>query len=880
MKKFLSFLLCVLLLSTWIVPGFAEEGEDVIHIGSLEEFLAFAENCRLDSFSQGKAFLLTADIDLAGTDFDGIPIFCGTFDGGYHHIKGLKITSSGSSKGLFRYVESGAIVRNLHAEGVVIPTGSRAYVGGIAGTNSGTIERCTFSGTVTASEHAGGIAGINKPSGRMIGCTASGTVSAFHFSGGITGSNEGTVSGCTNDAGINLTAQQNQIGIGDITLDNITNTESAAATTDIGGIAGFSSGTILACTNRGNVGYPHMGYNVGGIVGLQSGYVADCQNYGKICGRKEVGGIAGQQEPQVIIRYDTDTLQILKAQFAVLSDLIDKAAANGDANTATIRNLIHKIEKHMQKAEEAIEYLRTALKEPKFEDLQNYADALTTIRDSLEGIEESLGKLYDAIGDTTEDLQRDLAAIIEQMAVIEEILNNADSHLGGQIFDISDQDTPEDLVSKIENCVNYASVGADLNVGGIVGAIVFENDLDPEEDISIVGDTTLNAVGNIRSVILGCRNSGEVNAKSQRIGGIVGWLSLGLVKNCTYTGKLDNSTAHHVGGIAGESLGFIRSCKVKSVISGDAHVGGIAGSGTIVSDSFAMVELFGNEFRGGILGQAQEGYHEVEEPIIGNYYLQFGVDFGAIDGISYAGKAQGLSQEDFFTQAGNSLFDKVTIRFLADGEVVQELILEAGSSLKELPVVPEKNGYSGQWQDMDTLDLDSIYFDLQLHAEYISYSSTIGSDLTDGKGRPILLLQGDFALGATAVITELPNFTGLLEGQKLVNAWEFTIKECVDLYGGRLLLPVDTDMEQIILMVRDKDGKWGQRVYTVDGSYAVFSLAPGDDGIALVQTPKTTIFTPEVLMAAGAGALVVLMVVLTVVLIRRKTKKKPTEETE
>jgi hypothetical protein len=880
MKKILSFLLCAVLLLSWSVAVYAVEGEDVIQIGSLEEFLTFAENCRLDSYSTGKSFLLTTDIDLTGVDFDGIPVFCGSFDGGYHSITGLKITSAGSSKGLFRYVQSGAVVKNLHVQADVLPTGTRTYVGGIAGTNSGILERCTFQGSVRAAEYAGGIAGINRQSGRIIGCTASGTVSAFHFSGGITGSNEGAVTGCTNDAGINLTAQQNQIGIGDITLDNFTNTESATATTDIGGIAGSSSGTILACTNRGQVGYPHMGYNVGGIVGLQSGYVADCQNYGKICGRKEVGGIAGQQEPQVIIRYDTDTLQLLKVQFAVLSNLIDKAVANGDANTATIRNLIHNIEKHITEVEDAIAYLQKALEEPKFEDLQSYADALTSIRDAIDGIETSLGKLWDAVGDTTADLEQDMAAITEQMAVIEEILNNADSHLGGQIFDISDQDTPEDLVSKIENCVNYGAIGADLNAGGIVGAIVFENDLDPEEDISVVGDTTLNAVGNIRSVILMCRNSGAVTAKNQRIGGIVGWLSLGLVKDCTHTGKLDNPTAHHVGGIAGESLGFIRTCKVKSVISGDVYVGGIAGSGTIVSDCFAMVELLGNEFQGGILGQAQEGYHEIEAPIAGNFYLQFGVDFGAIDGISYGGIAQGLDQDAFFAQAGSNLFDQVTIRFIADGEVVQEVVLEAGSALQELPKVPEKDGYSGQWQGIDALNFDRIFFDLQINAEYISYSSVIRADLSDEKGRPILLLQGDFGLSANATLMELPTFTGLREGEKLINAWEFSMAGCVNLYGGRLLLPKDADAAQVMLMVQDKDGKWAQRVFTVDGSYAVFSLSAGDTGLALVLTPKTSVFTPEILMAAGAGALVVLMVVLTVTLIRGKRKKTSKNETE
>ena len=48
-------------------------------------------------------------------------------------------------------------------------------------------------------------------------------------------------------------------------------------TIDSGGIAGLSTGIIQYCTNKGSVGYEHVGYNVGGIVGRQSGYVYACE---------------------------------------------------------------------------------------------------------------------------------------------------------------------------------------------------------------------------------------------------------------------------------------------------------------------------------------------------------------------------------------------------------------------------------------------------------------------------------------------------------------------------------------------------------------------------------------------------------------------------
>ena len=101
----------------------AEEYDKTIEIDTVEEFLAFAENCRLDVYSEGLYVELTADIDLQNEDFPAIPTFSGYFDGRGHAIKGLAIKHDGSYQGLFRYVEEGAVVCNLNVEGEVQPTG-------------------------------------------------------------------------------------------------------------------------------------------------------------------------------------------------------------------------------------------------------------------------------------------------------------------------------------------------------------------------------------------------------------------------------------------------------------------------------------------------------------------------------------------------------------------------------------------------------------------------------------------------------------------------------------------------------------------------------------------------------------------------------------
>ena len=151
-KRLLSLLICLLILASLPLSVFADESEDdvrTLSISNVKEFLAFAESCRLDSYSHNLSVTLEKDLDLSGRDFQGIPIFSGSFDGKGHSIKGLSITVESSAVGFFRYLEEGASVSSLTLVGDVLPSGSRSSVGGFAGVNRGTVENCTFLGTVT-----------------------------------------------------------------------------------------------------------------------------------------------------------------------------------------------------------------------------------------------------------------------------------------------------------------------------------------------------------------------------------------------------------------------------------------------------------------------------------------------------------------------------------------------------------------------------------------------------------------------------------------------------------------------------------------------------------------------------------------------------------
>ena len=873
MRKIAGVLLCTVLLLCLVLPVMARTKADVT-ISNLEEFLSFAQSCRLDSYSVDLTVSLETDIDLSNTNFAGIPIFCGTFLGNGHTISGLNISVSGSEQGLFRYLTQTAVVKGLNVVGSVAPQGSRSCVGGIVGSNAGSVKNCTFTGEVSGSSQIGGIAGCNEVSGVIRDCTVSGSVSGSHFVGGIAGENAGVIRMCENLANVNDTPQENRVDISDITIGTITGTESAYTVTDIGGIAGSSSGTIRASKNKGNIGYAHMGYNIGGIVGSQTGYVSNCENHGIVSGRKEVGGIVGQMEPSVLVSYETDTLQLLRAQMTILGELTDQAAANAQNNSAAIRALIAALEKHVANAEAAMDVLTIDPENPQIQDLDTYIAAVQTLNSSITGIENTIRSLYQTVKDTGDDLESDFMAISDQIDVINDILNSAEDNLGGTVTDASDEDTEEDLTSKIELCKNYALVQADRNAGGIAGAIALENDLDPEEDVKISGEATLHAAATLRSVILDCKNFGDVSARKQNCGGITGWQSMGLIKNCVNTGVLEGGD--YTGGISGQSYGYIRSSYVKGSISGDTYVGGIAGSGTVVTDCRSMVKLFGSERLGAVLGFAEKNHTEIQQPISSNVYACVDGDPGGVDGISYASAAQSMKLEDFLALSGiPKQFLTISVNFVFADGTIQKVELTPGTGLTEeqIPQLPAMDGRSGRWDGLEGIDLQCILSDLTIRAVYTNHDSVLGSS-ENVNNKPLLLIMGDFAPGASLVLKEVDSQPDIKENAKILDSLLFSVSGSRKISGARYLLSQEADFAALQVYVHNSDGRWRTISHTLDGSYLVFSLETGDDGIAVVQEQRIEI--PWLMIAAGAGLL--LVVAIIVVRFVKKPKAADAEE--
>ncbi len=250
---------------------------------------AFSNQASYDAWSQGKTIVLSENLDLTDKKIDPIPSFGGVFEGNGHTVK-ISFEKNASHQGLFRYLQTGGVIKELHVEGMIMPSGDQSYIGGIAGQNLGTITQCTNSSSVNTIERQYG--GRNKSSD---GQTESNAV------------------------------------------------ERADTATDTGGIAGYSAGVIQGCVNDGEIGYPHVGYNVGGIVGHSSGRLDRCRNNGTIYGRKDVGGIIGQMVPDIILQFSPDAISELKNELNELKSLIDTMLNHADSRRDSVGAELNKI---------------------------------------------------------------------------------------------------------------------------------------------------------------------------------------------------------------------------------------------------------------------------------------------------------------------------------------------------------------------------------------------------------------------------------------------------------------------------------------------------------------------------------------------------------
>lgn len=500
----------------------------------------------------------------------------------------------------------------------------------------------------------------------------------------------------------------------------------------------------------------------------------------------------------------------------------------------------------------------------------NGRDEITAARNSLNGsltsIMDGVGSLTTDTGNHTQALIQDIQAITDQLNVIgNTLVGAAEPRDNSDLFeDVSDSDTESDTEGKVFNCRNEGSVNADLNAGGIAGAMARENDLDPEDDTRISGNSSMNVTYKTRVVLRNCENTGTVQAKKEAAGGIVGSMDMGTVMGCRNYADLSEEDVDYVGGIAGRSRSAIRDCAAKCRLDGAAHVGGIAGSGTTITGCRALVLAEGTEQVGAVAGCLESGpltdlLPGEDSEQSGNYFVSD--TLGGIDGVSYAGQAEPLSFADFsaLTQQEGlpEAFRTIVLTFRADGAVVGTVTVDYGGSFDAgaAPAIPAKDGCTAAWPAFTT---ENIRFDQVIDAVYTPLSTVVSGTELREDGRPILLAEGSFGTGDLTMTAS--DAAPLAAGQH-TESWQFTLPETAGSSWQMHYLP---RKKNTAVYLKNTDGSWRRADTTADGSYLVFTVLPGEDTLAAVVQPRI----PLPLAMGGVGAAVVLLA--AVCLLRRR----------
>ena len=175
--------------------------------------------------------------------------YTGTFNGANYTISGLYFNdNTANCVGLFGYTNG--VVKNA---GVI-----QSYICG--------------------KRDVGGVAGWNNTGGIVSNCYVTGNVSGEAEVGSLVGKNNATIQNCYNTGIV------------------------SGSTSMIGGVAGYNAmGIVKLCYNTGNVGGNN---SIGGIVGYSDGTVTNSYNTGAISGQSSIGGVAGSNGSTVTNCYN------------------------------------------------------------------------------------------------------------------------------------------------------------------------------------------------------------------------------------------------------------------------------------------------------------------------------------------------------------------------------------------------------------------------------------------------------------------------------------------------------------------------------------------------------------------------------------------------
>lgn len=577
-------------------------------------------------------------------------------------------------------------------------------------------------------------------------------------------------------------------------------------------------------------------------------------------------------------------LTMVEDSFDALSDAVDAFSQASGHFTNAVRNL-----------EAVLNYLQAQerLKVPRLGGSETEANA-DALSDSLRGISDNLELLNQESKASSDLLLEDLRAVnarfTELMNIMLDVVEDAgDYSASDRVKDTSDKDIDAVIDGKLLLCANSGAVSGDYDVGGVTGAMMVFNELDPERDVDSLS-VFFRRRYELKCILQRCENRGAVSAKQDNAGLVCGNASLGVISECEGYGSAESERGAYVGGIAGLADNVIRRCWAKCALSGARYVGGITGGGQ-ETDSFflhsesslqvegcrSMVELTGDaQYAGAISGSDIGKFADnrfVSDTLAG------------LDRVSYIGQAEPVSYETLLEEEGLPWdFRSFSLRFVAGDETVRTVIFRYGDTLdaSAFPALPQREGYYARW-DRDTLE--NLRFDTTVTAVYEPRLSALDASALRSASRPAFLIEGGF--DSEAVFEASPavfDFDVRREAAwRVLRAYYRTVQEQWVLTlpddGAQThtvhYLPPEGVSGQLELYALSSDGTWSRLETGEMGSYLTFS-APGKT----MSLTVASVATPWWIWALVGVLMIGVAVLLAELLIRKKGRKEPQTEAE
>jgi hypothetical protein len=536
-------------------------------------------------FDREASYKLIEDIDLTDITWGNAPIpnLDGMFDGNGHLIKNLTIKDemTDSSLGLIGYIGSNGKIRNLGLENVSITAGNDSYnLGGLAGSNSGTITNCYVTGHVFAGEES-------RDLGVLVGSSTHGKITYCYTAGSIAHGHN---------------------------------------TKLIGGIVGNNFSYINQCYASVEMISGGSFSNLGGLVGNYENsevYISNCfwdmQKSGQAESNDSTGLTTAQmQDPNIFINAGWDFinasdgpsdiwaqptgggLPILWWQLSEsqLPPLPMYAGGSGEPNdpyllsTADDLNHIGYNPRLMAAHFKLIDDID--LTNSKFFTIGNEIFPFTGVFD---------GNSHTISNFTCTSTNKDHIGFFEYIDSSHAEIRN----LG--LIDPNVTSTTEwyvgSLVGQLENGTITGCHVQDGSISGngIVGGLVGSNNgtiSDCHTDCSVFSNRCVGGlVGISGGVIINCTFSGKVSGNDSA-GGLLG-TNNGEITKCYSTGSI--SGRYYIGGLVGSNSEIVINCYSNTDVEGVGYVGGLVGENTgIINNSYAAGSSSGNTIVGGLVG--------------------------------------------------------------------------------------------------------------------------------------------------------------------------------------------------------------------------------------------------------------------------------------